>query len=108
VTLTAWNGKQTAQFWSKKMAEDLKQYNSYEEALAARGTFDKEPHQCEYCNLFFWYTPEKQSLEYDLKQRRTYCSLECAADADEDCRVNQIESKREFEMWGDDLDSWYR
>ena len=65
-------------------------------------------YQCENCDE--WYTTE--SVPYpdpDSKYaKRTFCCDECAREAYEDVVWNRIETRREFELYGPDLDSWYR
>ena len=71
---------------------------------------------CEYCNEpccqrvdfgFKFYDTVKQ-ISPDQKIVRIYCSMECAQEDEERSNLAALEDQREFEMWGDDLDSWYR
>lgn len=63
-------------------------------------------HQCEYCDEEFDHEPV---VDPDSRTgNRTYCSCDCHADAVEDFGVGDREAQREFEVYGDDYDSWYR
>jgi len=92
------------------------------EAAEARGEFEEELgwtkhvggilHRwqpasfCEFCNQP--YDP----TEFEVKGGRSgtsgFCSDDCKRDADEEIRVADCEARREFELYGDDRDSWYR
>ena len=37
-----------------------------------------------------------------------FCSDICAREAAEDARIADWEAKREYELYGDDIDSWFR
>jgi hypothetical protein len=37
-----------------------------------------------------------------------FCCDQCVVDDEEKRRVAQMEDAREFAIWGDDFDSWYR
>ena len=74
-------------------------YESYSHALAANG--GREPHRCEYCDHFFLEEPVTDGL-------REFCSDDCLRDYLEDVRVGECEARREYELYGDDLDSWFR
>jgi hypothetical protein len=39
---------------------------------------------------------------------RTYCSEECLRESDELRSLAREEAKHQYELYGDDLDSWYR
>lgn len=60
-----------------------------------------EPYQCEMCNCLFEHEPVFDELH-------TYCSDDCLNDAAEDQRVCDIIDQKEYEMYENDFDSWYR
>lgn len=58
--------------------------------------------QCEYCDDFIW---KKDAIVFD---DRHFCSDDCAQEDAADRWVGSREARYEFEMWGNDYDSWYR
>ena len=61
-------------------------------------------HQCEKCDDEFDHEP----ITSPETGKRTFCSDDCLNEAIDDLRIARIEAKREYEMYGDDLDSWFR
>lgn len=64
----------------------------------------EEVHQCEICDEYFATEPIK-SEETGLRQ---FCSDDCLQEAIDDLRIARIEAKEQYELYGDDLDSWLR
>lgn len=60
---------------------------------------------CESCGELV--TGEKVTREHH-RITQAYCSEDCAHDAEEDLWVGHREAAREFEIYGDDFDSWFR
>ena len=56
--------------------------------------------QCETCDSFF----PPGLAEGD----EHHCCDECVFEAEEDRRIARIEAKREYQIYGTDLDSWFR
>lgn len=63
------------------------------------------------------YTPlcevcDEPILEEPITDERTgkrgFCSDGCLQEALDDKRIADIEAKQQFELYGDDMDSWYR
>ena len=65
---------------------------------------DEKEHQCEVCDEFFVGEP----ITSEETGKRQFCSDDCLFEAREDKRIAEIEAKREYELYGDDLDSWFR
>ena len=66
-------------------------------------------YQCEMCDMFFTHKPYPYpDPDHPKHQNCTFCCDECAAEAYEEVWVNAQESRREYELYGYDMDSWYR
>lgn len=39
---------------------------------------------------------------------RVFCSIDCVNEAIDNILIAKIDAKREYELYGDDLDSWFR
>jgi len=63
-----------------------------------------DKHQCEVCDEFFAHEP----IMSEETGKRGFCSEGCLQEAIDDLRIARIEAKREYELYGDDLDSWFR
>ena len=77
-------------------------------ALDIIGQADDKIPQCEYCDIFVVGPDALSEMVIDPDDPRRYCSDGCYLDAAEQRRVGMIEAGREFEIWGNDYDSWYR
>lgn len=62
------------------------------------------PNQCGFCNEFY-HEPPIMSEETGLSE---FCCDGCLQEALEEIRIDRIEGRRQYEMYGDDMDSWYR
>ena len=65
-------------------------------------------HQCEFCDEFFTHEPIPYPDSHSRYAKATFCCDECASEAHENVLVNARETAREYEMYGYDMDSWYR
>lgn len=65
-------------------------------------------YQCEQCDIEFDYEPVMYPDPDSRWANCQFCSDECAAEAYEEVWVNAQESRREYELYGNDMDSWYR
>lgn len=61
-------------------------------------------HLCEMCDEPLYGEP----VTSEETGPRLFCSEECLQEAQEELRLYAAEAKREWEMFGDDVDSWYR
>jgi hypothetical protein len=82
---------------------DDDRYDNYENALRANG--GREPHQCEYCLRFFLYQPFRSQ---ERNGKSEFCSDNCVTDFEWEVRIGREEAKEQWELYGDDFDSWYR
>lgn len=61
-------------------------------------------HMCEVCD-----EPIKEEPITDERTgKRQFCSDDCLQEAIDDQRIGEIESKQQWELYGDDIDSWFR
>ena len=60
--------------------------------------------QCERCDDPITGEP----LTSEETGKRVFCSIDCLSEATDDMRIARIEAKREYELYGNDLDSWFR
>jgi hypothetical protein len=68
---------------------------------------DTEMKQCEFCDEFFH--PEHGCEWIGGRHGKShFCSKDCFREAQEEIRIADCEARREFDLYGDDLDSWYR
>ena len=64
---------------------------------------------CEYCNECFTDDPIPFPDPDDRKfGKRIFCSDDCANEAYDEVQIGRREAARECEIWGNDIDSWYR
>lgn len=63
---------------------------------------------CEYCNDKYYGEPVPYPDPDSKHCKSEYCSPECADEAVDQVRCNETMDRYEYEMWGNDLDSWYR
>jgi len=61
-------------------------------------------YQCEFCDEEFNGAP----VTSEETGKRVFCSDDCLTEALDEIRSGQREAKRQYELYGDDLDSWYR
>jgi len=61
-------------------------------------------HTCEVC-----HDPiREEPIVSEETGKREFCSDECLFEAIEDMRIARIEAKQQYDLYGDDLDSWFR
>jgi hypothetical protein len=58
---------------------------------------------CEYCCEEF--DPKQFVITEDNMQ---FCSDDCLREHRDEVRIGRIEAKKQWELYGDDYDSWYR
>ena len=61
--------------------------------------------QCEMCDRLYHYKDSPQ-FEGDSRACR-YCSYECTQEAEEETSFHKREAQEQYDMFGDDYDSWY-
>ena len=61
--------------------------------------------QCEMCNQLYLRTDEVKDEETG---NSGFCSDDCMLEAVDEVRVGRYEASREYAMYGNDYDSWYR
>ena len=61
-------------------------------------------HQCENCDEFF----EDEPITSPETGKRGFCSDDCLQEMIEKIELAKAEDKRQYELYGDDIDSWYR
>lgn len=61
-------------------------------------------HQCEKCDEFF----DEEPITSEETGKREFCSDECLQEAIDDMRIARIEAKQQWDLYGDDVDSWFR
>lgn len=61
-------------------------------------------HQCEKCDEFF----DEEPITSEETGKRKFCSDDCLQEALDDMRIAKIEAKQQWELYGDDVDSWFR
>ena len=64
-----------------------------------------EVGQCEYCDCLY---DKRDEVLGGRDGNAGFCSDDCRREADDDIRIGDIEAQREYELYGNDMDSWYR
>ena len=68
--------------------------------------------QCEKCDLELAAEDAEQQPagQYQCEDgvTRTFCCDDCFVESEEDYRIGRMEARREYAVYGDDLDSWFR
>ena len=59
---------------------------------------------CGQCNQLL----DREVVTCEELPREQFCCDECMLDSLEELRVARMDDQREYEIWGDDYDSWYR
>ena len=63
--------------------------------------------QCGHCNEIMVGPFFEHTVHPDLKNE-VFCNEFCLNEALSDARIARYEAAREFELYGNDYDSWYR